>query len=338
MNGLSFSDATDIKLGATSITALYYGSTLIWPSGPTPTNWANEYLQIQALESQTLTTNMPPQEDYDGSEILDVYYSTDQQNWSHWDSNVTLSLQTNDIVYFKGSYIYYSGDPDDPDNIPPSPIPRSLFTTGDRTYLVPYEVNVQGNIMSLVYEDYFIGQTSLAGYDYCFEEMFSGRAKIMNVQNLILPATILAEKCYGSMFDHCTYITSAPALPSTSLEKWCYFDMFHGCSSLTTAPSLPATTLAERCYDNMFNGCSSLTTAPDLPAATMVDYCYSNMFNGCTSLNYVKCLATSNFIAEQSTYYWLNNTAASGTFVKDANTTWNTGISGIPSGWTVQDA
>ena len=32
MNGLNFSDASDIRLGSSTITALYYGSTLLWPT------------------------------------------------------------------------------------------------------------------------------------------------------------------------------------------------------------------------------------------------------------------------------------------------------------------
>ena len=35
---------------------------------------------------------------------------------------------------------------------------------------------------------------------------------------------------------------------------------------------------------------------------------------------------------------WVDGVAASGTFIKDANTTIPTGTSGIPTGWTVQTA
>lgn len=59
------------------------------------------------------------------------------------------------------------------------------------------------------------------------------------------------------------------------------------------------------------------------------------MFYGCTSLNYVKCLATLNLNSSSNTYEWLNGVAASGSFVKDANASWTTGTSGIPSDWTI---
>lgn len=101
---------------------------------------------------------------------------------------------------------------------------------------------------------------------------------------------------------------------------------------------LPATTLTNSCYNSMFCHCSSLTTAPELPATTLADNCYWNMFMGCSSLNYIKCLAT-DISANSCTYNWVTGVASSGTFVKNANmTSWATGDSGIPTGWTVQDA
>ena len=88
----------------------------------------------------------------------------------------------------------------------------------------------------------------------------------------------------------------------------------------------------------MFDGCGSLTVAPELPATTLANACYIQMFGGCTSLNYIKCLAT-DISATNCTYNWVNGVAPTGTFVKNPNmTSWTTGDSGIPSGWTVQDA
>ena len=297
---MNFSDASDIRLGSSTITALYYGSTLIWPSG---TNWANEYLQVEALEPLTLTTNMPATKT--ANDILDIQYSTDTTTWNNWNENVSLSMQTGNIVYFKGSYIL---------NDPNVNELQQFITTTDKMF------NVQGNIMSLIYGDNFVGQTSLSGYDNCFSHLFTNTAsigapnvlklKIINANNLILPATTLADdcykfmfldcssltstpslpattlttRCYCGMFYGCTSLTSAPSLPATTLAYQCYVDMFHNCTSLTSAPSLPATTLPDDCYERMFAGCTSLTSAPSLPATTLADYCYLSMFNGCTSL------------------------------------------------------
>ena len=170
----------------------------------------------------------------------------------------------------------------------------------------------------------------------CYSSMFNGCTKLTTAP--ALPATTLANYCYSSMFNGCTKLTTAPALPATTLANYCYSSMFYGCTSLTTAPALPATTLADGCYNSMFRGCTSLTTAPELPATTLADNCYSSMFMGCTNLNYIKCLAT-DISATGCTGSWVSGVASTGTFVKASSiASWPTGTSGIPSGWTVQDA
>ena len=224
------------------------------------------------------------------------------------------------------------------------------------------QFNICGNAMSLLYGDDFIGQTNLEGKDYCFNSLFKGNTNLISAENLILPATTLADwcyymmfygctslttapelpatkladGCYTSMFTGCTSLTTAPELPATTLARYCYNSMFNDCTSLTTAPELPATTLASNCYIQMFQGCTSLTTAPELPATTLANYCYNQMFYGCSKLNYIKALFTTT-PSSTYTYMWVKGVASNGTFVKNANATWDvTGNNGIPNGWTVQ--
>ena len=170
------------------------------------------------------------------------------------------------------------------------------------------QFNAYGNIMSLLYGDNFSGQTALTD-NYLFQGLFQD-SNIISAENLIIPATTLTDGCY--------------------------LYMFAGCTNLTTAPNLPALNLAVSCYHYMFWRCTSLVNAPELSALNLVRLCYALMFAGCTNLNSITCLATDKS-AESCTYNWVNNVSATGTFVKDANTTWTTGISGIPSGWTVQN-
>ena len=169
----------------------------------------------------------------------------------------------------------------------------------------------EGNIMSLIYGDNFKNKLTISS-EYAFYSLFSDCAKLVSAENLVLPATTLVNRCYWSMFFNCT--------------------------SLTTAPELPATTLANYCYSGMFSNCTSLTTAPELPATTLATYCYGGMFFGCSRLNYIKCLAT-DIPASDCTYSWVRDVASTGTFVKNPDmASWRTGTSGIPTGWTVQDA
>lgn len=156
-------------------------------------------------------------------------------------------------------------------------------SVGIGTFSSTQRFDVEGNIMSLYYGDDFEGKTSLSGKSYAFYNLFYER-KVRDVSYLALPATILAQACYQSMFFRCSSLTTVPELPATTLAQSCYNSMFSGCTSLTTAPELPATTLAQNCYSYMFENCSSLTAAPELPATTLASGCYSNMFYSCTSL------------------------------------------------------
>ena len=118
---------------------------------------------------------------------------------------------------------------------------------------------------------------------------------------------------------------------------YCFGHMFDRCKLLTKAPDLPATTLAPGCYFEMFHGCESLETAPVLPATRLYNWSYAYMFQGCSNLNYVKCLAED--IDTICTYYWLDAVKSSGTFVKASGMTgWSSGESGIPAGWTIENA
>lgn len=233
---------------------------------------------------------------------------------------------------------------------------------GSGNFVSSDKFDAEGNAMSLVYDDNFIGQTSLNNRA-AFNSLFRDNTNIVSAENMILPATTLFTNCYssmfngctsltktpqlpaatlttgcyGSMFNGCTSLTTAPELSATTLALNCYTNMFLGCSSLTTAPELHATTLAEHCYEHMFMECSSLTTAPELPATTLQRYCYQGMFYGCTSLNNITCLST-NISATDCLRNWVSGVAASGTFTKASSmSSWSRGTSGIPSGWTVQN-
>ena len=221
------------------------------------------------------------------------------------------------------------------------------------------------------YEYLFNGCTSLTSVpvlpsttmaDYCYMGMFSGCTSLTTSPSL--PSTAMSNSCYSYMFSDCTSLVQAPQLIATRLASWCYQGMFYGCTSLTQAPTLPATTLGRSCYNHMFYGCTSLTqapaliattlvswcygymfsnctnlvTAPDLLATTLYESCYAYMFSGCTNLNYIKMMAT-NISASDCLNSWVSGVASSGTFVKDTNmASLPTGSSGIPQGWTVQNA
>jgi len=204
------------------------------------------------------------------------------------------------------------------------------------------EFDVEGNVMSLLYDDGFKGEDILeynGQFAYLFHDYDGEKnCQVVNAKNLVLPATTLSNNCYKNMFRGCTSLATAPQLPATTLAQGCYGGMFQNCTSLAAAPVLSATTLADYCYSGMFVGCTNLTTAPQLPATTLANHCYQNMFQNCTSLNSITCLAT-DISANVCTGNWVNGVAANGTFTKASSmASWPRGTSGIPTNWTVQDA
>lgn len=297
-------------------------------------------LVFTALDAATISlTN-------NGGNTPNMLYSRDGITWTEWDYSA-ISIATGDTLFMRGT----------------NTLGFSSSNTVYSKFNMTGSVAVSGNIMSLITG----GATSslVIPNNHCFYSLFEGCTSLVSVNKNMLPATTLKERCYGIMFKGCTSLTTAPELPATTLYNFCYSGMFQNCTALTTAQSiLPATTLANYCYSGMFNGCSKLTTAPELPATTLKNYCYNimfqnctalttapvlpattlkdncynSMFRGCTKLNHIKCLAT-DISASNCTSGWVNNVAATGTFVKAASmTSWTTGVNGIPSDWTVQNA
>lgn len=141
---------------------------------------------------------------------------------------------------------------------------------------------------------------------------------------------------YGNIM---SLITSTGFETNTTFTAGRVFNSLFKGANVTSAKNLfmPAMTLTEDCYHDMFEGCTLLTEAPTLPALTLVQECYYEMFRDCSSLKYIKCLAT-NTSATSCTLNWVNGVASSGTFVKNASMTWDSGNSGIPNNWTIINA
>lgn len=287
-----------------------------WDIVPPCPSYSNQYLTLVARGSGAFNISR-----YDTTQYQ---YSKDNGvTWTDATIQTNISVSNGDRVMFKGTIT-----------------PAYYYGVGAFSASTQFEA--EGNPMSLLYGDNFIGQTSLSGKIYAFKTMFSSCTGLTSIDNLVLPATTLSMCCYEDMFFGCTSLTSIPSglLPATELVRECYYSMFRGCTSLSSVPSnlLPSTTLAYYCYSRMFSGCTSLTTAPELIAPTLFEHCYDNMFYGCSRLNYVKCLAT-NISATDCTLNWLYNVSSSGTFVKNSSMSgWPSGVDGIPTNWTVQNA
>lgn len=252
-------------------------------------DYSQDYLTFRVLSGGTIAWNS-----FGSGYNRVIQYSKNNGEWTSITASTatTISVSDGDIVRFKGTNNTYAGSKSNYDGF-----------DGGTAYF-----NIEGNIMSLVYGDNFVGQTGLTGtYNFC--SIFK-QTNVISAENLILPATTLTNYCYRAMFSKATDLISAPELPATTLAQGCYWYMFENCP---------------------------ITTAPDLPATTLVRECYGYMFTGCSNLNHIRCMAVTGFTAASALTSWVNNVAATGTFIKDANTTWTRGTSGIPNGWIIVD-
>ena len=166
---------------------------------------------------------------------------------------------------------------------------------------------VYGNILSLLYADNFAGQEDEPIDDYQFATLFG---EVID---------------FGNEWDADIYLISAENLILPNIvSDGCYYGMFRNCINLTKAPVLPASILVSK--ENPYGYSSEFIG------------CYEDMFIGCSNLNYIKCLAT-DISATECLNNWVNGVAASGTFIKATSmNNFVTGVNGIPSGWTIQNA
>ena len=207
----------------------------------------------------------------DSSNTKTIEYKLNGGKWTSITSTTTgakITVNTGDKIQFRGSNTSYSDYASS----------YSTFVGSTASF------EVEGNIMSLINSTNFATLTTLES-KYTFNGLFNNCTGLTYAENLVLPATTLADSCYYSMFAGCSSLTKAPKeLPSDTLTQSCYAQMFWNCTSLTKAPKLPATTLAIGCYSGMFANCKSLITATELPATTLANNCYYQMFYKCSSL------------------------------------------------------
>lgn len=357
-------------MGSDLVDKIYLGDELIYPTTPV---YSAMPLTFDIISGGTIGWV----KDFvtSGAESKTIEYRINNGNWSSITSSeviTTFSVNSGDRVEFRGnntafgasgysSYFVASGirlnvEGNIMSLLNSSGYQNMTAMTSANTYAF-YKLFQNVGIVSA--ENLILPATTLASN--CYSNMFKGCSSLTTAPEL--PAKTMSDACYASMFEDCTSLTTAPEI-SAGTSNRCFFAMFRGCTNLTTPPILPAKRMSDSCYYEMFSNCTSLTTAPELPATTLATYCYQGMFKGCSSLktapellatsrytgcynemfygsgvNYIKCLL-SNPGSASAGYCtnWLMFAPDAGTFVKNPNASWSRGYSGIPTGWTVQDA
>ena len=323
----------------------------------------HKHLTFIALEDGTIKFEINQETNTDL--IRSISYSTDNgKTWTTTENQdnkeehlqITVPVSEGDKVLWKG----------DATTLCQEVTGTGYVTLTSSSFVIPTNVDVRGNVMSMLYGDDFEDKKTLTEISQLAALFCDWRGhlsnRIINAKNLSLPATTLTRGCYQEMFAGCEYMLTAPKLPATTmatncyqymfdynsslietpklpamqLASGCYYRMFRHCTTITKSPKLPATTLYASCYREMFGYCTNLEHAPELPALELVTDCYRSIFYDCHKINYIKAMfLTTPVIA--LTRNWVNGVAATGTFVKNANATWDvTGVNGVPTGWTVR--
>lgn len=251
---------SDLKLGSTQVEKVYLGTTEVWShASPTPSVRA---LKFTCAEAQGLSRHPDSAQTW-----LSFEYSNDGETWATWDVTTTLNFGNGVDLYLRGMNSSFA---------PNDHRWQFQFTTSAPVYC-------SGNLMHLL--DYTQDLTTLpeGGAQFMF-------ANCPLVTAPDLPATILPDHAYHSMFYDCTSLLEAPALPATTVGASAYSNMFYYCTSLTKANRISALSLPNNACEYMFNGCTSLVTAPALPALSVGSNACSHMFQGCTNLETIPAL------------------------------------------------
>ena len=262
---------TKFKVGSADC-RVYLGDTCVYSGDtPTPHDYSADYLTYVALGDNFVlswSTNF--------TNLLS--YSLDSgATWSEPSIGFEVTLaNSGDTIMLKGSGMTSS-------NIYPIGNLRPDFTV---------DYKVQGNIMSLLFGDNFANQTDLTGYASAFKFFFQGATKttpnehLLSVENLVLPATTLAQSCYASMFLNCKSITTAPILPAATLTLECYQAMFRGCTSLNSITCLATDISASNCINGWTNNVAASGTFTKAASMTSWTSGTSGLPSGWTVVDY----------------------------------------------------
>lgn len=170
-----------------------------------------KYLTIEALEDG-LTAKLS---------VNNCQYSLDGKTWVNLPANTeTPAINNGERIYFKATGL------------------TPLSNQGIGTFTVNKLFNLRGNCMSMLFGDNANGIYDLTGYDYAFTLLFTDNTNLLVISKDFLPATILSDWCYDSMFRGCTSLIAAPNLNAETLKTGCYYDMFNGCENLTYIKAL----------------------------------------------------------------------------------------------------
>ena len=184
-------------------------------------------------------------------------YSKDETNWSVWgqttnDDNLTLSLQTNSKIYFRGTNNVFAN------------------SSGHNYFRCTGKFGVGGDVTTLLEPSGNV--LDLSGRDYVFYGLFfvlwGSQRYLVSASDLLLPSTTLSNACYTRMFMYNNLLSTSPVLPASILTTGCYLMMYYNCGSLSVITTYADDISATNCLTNWVENVASTGTFRNLGSAT----------------------------------------------------------------------
>lgn len=230
-----------------------------WTIQTITTDYSQEYFTIKSLEdNNTITFTKYNQNGLRVMADKPIQYSKDLTTWNNisfvTDNSSQIVLNSGEKLYLKGTNSAYGEL-------------ISSFYMSAANIQSSGNIDVMGNIMSLIYGDNFENNSTISSIR-TFTNLFRNNNKLTNAKDLVLPTTSLTTGCYYQMFWGCTSLTTAPELPATTLVNSCYDSMFYGCTSLNYVKAMFTTTPSSSYTSNWVSGVSSTGTFVKNSSAT----------------------------------------------------------------------
>lgn len=329
MTSTDIAAASKIILGTTEAVAMYIGSTKIWPigGGQQPHDYSQDYFTIESLQD---SNQIKMQRSKTPNSPILSYSLDDGETWTSITINgakTFATINTGDKIIFKGTN-------------------TSLASAWDayNYFDATKQFKVYGNIMSLLNGEDFITNSE---FQTNTNNQFAGLLRttyLVDASNLILPALTLYSSSYNGMFRGDTNLVYGPKLlPALDVPADGYSSMFEGCTSLVEAPEILATTVSGNtalsrmfCMNRNSKVTAAMTKGPVLRISNpgFFPNVYQQLFCGNGNLVEITVLINGT---DRSFVNWLNNVSSTGVIKTLSGTTFASGASGLPSGWTVED-
>ena len=228
----------------------------------------NNYFCLTANGSVTVALNKTT----DDTPANGLKYRVNDADWAAYSYGTAINLSS-------GQKLFFTATEDRTEAFSDSKY-LNFSVTGDGT------VDVSGDIMHLLNKDCMRVYLEGSGDEYACYGLFKDCTKLIHADQLKLSPMAIRKYFYGSMFQGCTNLETAPyKIAALSTGNYFCCNMFYGCSSLTVAPILPT---------NIYYGS------------------FFGMFYGCTNLTSITCLATSGL--SNVTDDWVTGVNKTGTF------------------------